>query len=167
MHHSIQIAYGKSSAEVAEILKSLRIIHPYGSVGPLPWENADQTINFGNEDVSRRLLQISKGIRTFAEQQQDFSSIYLLRQEIEAAAALVFLGFAFHDINIELLSPENPGDPYIFATVKGLKHDSVEMIHHELASKIGNKNMDVVNLVDTDCAGLFDEFGRRLSRIHS
>ena len=48
-----------------------------------------------------------------------------------------------------------------------MKRDMIKIVQDELAANFADNRPEVVKLVDTDCVGLFDEFGRRLSRLHS
>jgi hypothetical protein len=53
----------------------------------------------GNVD----LLEIAHQINTFTEQQEDNEKLAIIRRTVQEAEVIVFLGFAFHERNMELL----------------------------------------------------------------
>jgi hypothetical protein len=67
LFHSIQNYYRTSKERAAEILSNLVILHPYGKVGSLPWQNTDIAVPFGGELRSSTLLEVSSALRTFTE----------------------------------------------------------------------------------------------------
>jgi hypothetical protein len=82
-----------------EIVKSATFVHPYGSLGsPFPGEAA--YVAFGDEDFD--LVSASQRIKTYSETVES-STAALIKQMIENAETLVFLGFAFHQQNMNLL----------------------------------------------------------------
>lgn len=99
-------AYGLDLSEAVAISKRLRIFHPYGQVGRLSWNlGADGGIPYGW--VARDKLElIAPQIRTFTEQLADDDELAEMRQAVQQAEHLVFLGFGFHRQNMRLLAPE-------------------------------------------------------------
>jgi hypothetical protein len=100
----------------AEIVRTLVVVHPYGSLGRLSWEGGDVElrVGFGSSVVphtrkfelcDKTINQLSTSILTFDEA---FSGIDEMRSEIanalNKAQKIVFLGFAFHEQNMDLLS---------------------------------------------------------------
>jgi len=59
----LQDYYNISGDEASEALRCLTIFHPYGVVGPLPWQGQENAMEFGEIRNSSRLLRASKGIK--------------------------------------------------------------------------------------------------------
>lgn len=153
----------------------MTIRHPYGITGQLPWQVQTQGVRavpFGQVE-NTDLLDISSQISTFTEQQKDNEKLTAIRQTVREAEVIVFLGFAFHERNMELLSP---GDSYrakkIYLTRKGISDSDMQVVINSMNSTLrggvkpnnflGGVDPDVFTL-DSPCAGLFKEFGRSLA----
>jgi len=70
LFHAIQAWSLKGEAQVIELMNSLNIYHPYGTVGALPWQSREG-IQFGEEADEFSLGKCSSGIRTFNEEVED------------------------------------------------------------------------------------------------
>lgn len=168
LFHSIQNYYGTSRERAAEILSNLIVYHPYGTVGSLPWQNTGVAVPFGGEISSSALLQVSSGLRTFTEGTSETDSqIANIRSSIFDAEILTFLGFAYHELNLELLfgSPTNSPTKHtkqVFGTAMGLSESNRKAIASEL-SDYGKYDFSHVTLrSDLSAAQLFPEYSRSL-----
>jgi hypothetical protein len=108
--------------EVAgECLSSLRVLRPYGSIGPLDWQNASG-IALGGEII--KLVSISSRIRTYTEEVQS-EDIANIKAAIEAAHTIVVLGFGYHKQNVEILSHTGANKPRrIFMTTYAIPEEN-------------------------------------------
>lgn len=167
LYCSLQNFYGITPKEAASLLKSLRIFHPYGKVGHLPWQNAGSNTLFGATAKESDLLLIAKQIRTFTEQIDDEQSLSEMRTIIATAHQIVFLGFAFHEQNMEILRPGNEaGISRVLATGKGLSDSDCNIVRAQIewSYRRANGQAPSTNLRnDLTCSGLFDEFWRTLT----
>ena len=98
LYEAIQNYYNFDASHTAATLSNLRIFHPYGDIGALPWANdlppGEETKGFGEEATSESLLSAAGRLRTFTEGiDQDNSDISELREILNSADRLVFLGF--------------------------------------------------------------------------
>lgn len=119
----------KRPEECAEKLNAIKLIHVYGQLGYLPWQDSDgQDIPFGlgpRADDSERAIAIRtamQGIRTipedFDEDQPDFKSA---RQLLAEAANIYILGFGYHPLSLKILGIESlRNDKNIRGTSLGL-----------------------------------------------
>ncbi|MGE0285931.1 MAG: hypothetical protein AB7I42_07030 [Bradyrhizobium sp.] len=98
--HALQRFYNISAGEAAEIVRRMRIYHPYGVAGQLAsvW-HAAQTATFGAERADCHAIG-GAVLKTYTET-VDAAEI---REAVGDAEKLVFLGFAFHDQNMEVLA---------------------------------------------------------------
>lgn len=166
LYHSLQNFYGITAKEAAEITSSLRIYHPYGQVGFLPWQNAVSSVQFGSSHSGGNLLKIASQIKTFTEQIDDEASLNAAHGTLAAARQVVYLGFAFHDQNMQLLDPEiETSAQRVLATGKGLSGTDCEIVKADL-SRVYEKRDGSTPFIhvgqNLTCVELFDEFLRTL-----
>ncbi len=121
--HAVTNYYGIPFDEVSALVNQVVISHPYGVAGLLPWQVQTQGVRavpFGQVE-NADFLEIARQINTFTEQQGDNQKLTAIRQTVQEAEVIVFLKFAFHERNMELL---NPGNIYrakkIYLTYKGI-----------------------------------------------
>jgi len=169
LYWSIQNYYGVGAQEAADLVNTMDIYHPYGTVGRLPWQNESSNVGFGAELGPTQLLSIARQIKTFTEgTDPDSSEIAEIRNATSTSARLLFLGFAFHKLNMELLCSKvqlpSP-DQYkrIFATAMGISRNDSEEIANDLAT-LGNCPTSRVQVrTDLVCHAVFSEYARGLS----
>ncbi len=131
--------YGATEEQAKELLtEKMKILHPYGKVGRLLSMNNSENIEFGAKVNHEQLLELSRRIKTFTES-MDKNSQYIetLRGRMRHAEKLVFLGFGFHELNMQLLSQprgqsiETLSDfnfPYCYASCCGIKESGQRII---------------------------------------
>jgi len=168
LFHSLQNYYGINNDDAAALVNQIEIYHPYGTVGTLPWQGS-HNVEFGAKPQSPTLLELADDIKTFTEgTDPNVSKIISIRKNVSEAENIVFLGFAFHDLNMTLLSPESITPGYLrvttcFGTAKGISDSDCEIIRNNLNNFSGNKisGMHINNKLD--CTSLFKEYWRSLS----
>lgn len=67
LFHALRNYYSVSVARAASLIGRIRIFHPYGSVGELPWQNSSEHVEYGAEPSIGQLLNLKDGIKTFTE----------------------------------------------------------------------------------------------------
>jgi hypothetical protein len=142
-----------SDDEASSIIDELQIIHPYGLIGQL------REVPFG---AHRPATSPSPGIRP--TEQADI--IEQLANEISQAACIVFLGFAYHSQNMEMLKPKKPiPADSIFGTAYKMSDSDVNIVTHQLANfKNTRDRLTAIHLENKlTCSGLFDHYSRSLS----
>ena len=168
LYFAIQNYYRVEAAVTADILSALNVYYPYGRVGSLPWQHRETPIEYGAEPRPQSLLDISAQIRTFNEgTDPETSRIELIRGEIAKCDRLIFLGFAFHPMNMNLLSPiEAESVPKVcYGTAHGLSNSDRMTIERDVKSLAGGKIKDIELRNDLTCSGLFDEYRRSLASL--
>ena len=161
LNESFQNYYSFDQVESATLLNHMRIYRPYGSVGKLPWQNSNTSVPYGSENSN--LLALASQIKTFNEQIETANVIDQIRSAIQQAEVIVFLGFAFHRQNMELLfSGNNYVAKKIFATADGISKSDSELIYNDLYNEFFKKaKIEFRN--DLKCGGLFKEYWRSLT----
>ena len=111
LYYAIQNYYGLSSDRAASLVNSMEIFHPYGTVGSLPWADGNTPTPFGAITHAQDLEILAGEIKTFSERIKA-GYVDAIKDHVAAVDTLLFLGFAYHSQNIELLTP--PADhPYV------------------------------------------------------
>ncbi len=159
---ALQPVYSITEDESAELLSSLKIIHPYGTLGPLRTRSTNG-VDYGADSSYMDFLENSKFIKTYTEQIEDESKLKSIRETVLTSDKLVFLGFAFHKQNLKILgAPETPSSVRIYATAKGFSDSDVGIIKGELRSL--TRLSDGVKIHNRfTCSELFDEYKKTLS----
>ncbi|MCX6581163.1 MAG: hypothetical protein NT166_13370 [Candidatus Aminicenantes bacterium] len=171
IYYALQKYYRLPVHEAAELVKAITIYHPYGDVGTLPWlmqqtgTNRNMKMEFGNEPHPAQLLGLSKNIKTFTEGTDPQSSeISEIRRRMSIANRVVFLGFAFHPMNVQIITPEHVDDAKlvkIFATTLGISDSDEGVIKGQIKESLPNTNS--VNMKKISCFEFFGEYWRSLS----
>ena len=172
LYLALQTYYGMGPERAAALVKQMQIYHPYGGVGALPWYGGAQESAFGLEPQASELLKLAAGIKTFTEGTDPSSSdIVAIRNKVLRTDRLIFLGFAFHRLNLELLwdaskPPENATEARCFATAKRISKSDGELIKREIMA-LGKLHFSSIELggFDMTCAQFFDEYRRGLSML--
>jgi hypothetical protein len=145
--------YALNGGQSAALLRTLRITHPYGTVGDL------SDVGFGARPDSKQLIASASRIRTFNEELHDETQIRMVKEWIWQARDVVFLGFGFHNQNMELLSiphRETPDRSVAYATMFEASQVQQGIFHGRIVSSIYPK---VVNRSLLTCHQFLKEDG--------
>jgi hypothetical protein len=159
LRNALQMLHGIREDEALDIVSDLHIIHPYGVVGQ---------VQFGA--TSANYLELAAGIKTYTEQLGEDEVIHGMANEVRRAECIVFLGFAYHRQNMQILTP--PGGAIyakpVFGTAFGMSDADVEITSHQLDTWFEGRdaravrtNIRLENKLTS--AGLFDNYARSLS----
>lgn len=167
--HALQNYYGISSKQSADLTNRIAIFHPYGSVGLLSWQAHDGVVGFGAEPSAETLLELAQQIRTFTEGTDPTQSkINDIRNRLHCSETVIFLGFAYHKLNLKLLFADSgviprPDNARYFGTAFGLSSSDCAEIQDELSALAGLQRRQILIRRDLTCANLFGEYWRSLS----
>lgn len=157
--HSLANYYGMHLDDAKSIVEKLTIHRPYGIAGAL------SEVPFGG-GKSHTLAKVASDIRTFTEQVTDEDALTAIRETIERADRIVFLGFAFHRQNIKLLEAEAQEHTEVLATAVGISPNDQGVIKQEVADAFqlsGSLPHQRVDLMDMKCADFFRNNWRTLT----
>jgi hypothetical protein len=167
LYHALQNYYKISASHAAELLNKTDFYHPYGSIGPLPWQRSAEAVAFGGALDPCRLLENSRQIKTFTEGADPNSSeITEIRNLIRNSQTVLFLGFAFHKLNMRLISqgaihPDEASEKTNFATALGISRSDCSAIAAEVQQMRGTSHIEIRS--DMACASIFAEYTREIS----
>lgn len=105
LHRALIGFYGRSEEETRKLLSNIHILHVYGSLGPLPWQTNDAKaiINYNGKISEKRIVECAKNIKTIHEASEDTGDITLARELLKNARRIYFLGFGYHQENLDIL----------------------------------------------------------------
>jgi hypothetical protein len=172
---ALQNYYGIDLRRAAKLISKLEIIHPYGSIGRLPFEAGQSVVPYGAKLDEAALIQATGRIRTFTEQIEDENSLTAIRESVGRAETLVFLGFGFHPQNMELLGDDFGSNVRrAFATSYGCSKGDIEVFIRQIRTMLRDDFMpgkdfdgysvDVRVPAGLKCADLLSEFSRSIPR---
>jgi len=161
--HSLGNYYGLATHEIQAIMPNLVVHRPYGVAGKLPWQPGDMpSVEFGG-GRSNHTAEAASQIRTFTEQVEEGDALIRIRAAASSAERIVFLGFAFHRQNVELIAAQAPSNSEILATAFEVSKSDRDVIADELVSafefdeKLAHQR---VKIADLKCGQFFQEFWR-------
>ncbi len=109
-------AFGMTYEEACELVANrLRIVHPYGVAGRLPWQGDDEYGATWGETDPENIVALSKRIYTASQRAGSRQFRSYLRSEMSRGKRLGFLGFGFDPMNVAMLFDE-------------LEHDNPDML---------------------------------------
>lgn len=167
---ALQTYFDIDDETTKEILSNLDIFHAYGKVGSLGWQDESNVISFGAKLNASQLISLSSEIRTFAEDDNSKSGeIAKIRSVILDSKKYVFLGYAFHELNMQILKhPQSSmgvdGQKTCFGTAFGFSEANIELIKAEkLCSQLGLRK-DSVHIDHLTCAEMLSHYSFKLSQ---
>lgn len=165
--HALAINYGISKERAGEFVNQMQIYHPYGIVGNLPWMKKPgiEVIDFGATPNWQQLAKLSQGIKTFTEGTDDEDSdILAIRRSFAEAERFVFLGYAYHPLNMKLLlgsTPKSNRTRTVYGTAFGMSVPDCNDVQAYLDNALYAPSAAIRR--ESTCYGLFHEFSRALS----
>ncbi|MET3925251.1 hypothetical protein [Devosia sp. 2618] len=171
LQHAIQNFFSLDDSRTKEVMSRLQVIHPYGTIGSLPAvARQNNAVRFG---ISGRddYVDLAKGIRTFTEQISDEALSLAIDIEVKSAVRMVFLGFGYHDINMQTLATTGKTNlRQVIGTAYGFSESDIDTIKSSVVASFSSVasnptfySSERVSLrSDLKCAAIFDEYGRTL-----
>jgi hypothetical protein len=168
---ALQVYFQLSQAEAEQIVKSVRIFYPYGCMGSI-FSDAHGRVPFGTINVD--LATVADRIDTFSESVRDEDTLSGIRSEINEAETLVFLGFGFHQQNMEVLSDPTGSVPHgrrearVLATTLGLSESDTQIVRSTLSSMVWGQPPSgyidrSIHTFNGTCSRFFGEYWRSLT----
>lgn len=167
LYYALKEYYTLADQETDGLIKKIKIIRPYGSVGEWSSTNTrkEGVVAFAEENMD--LFTISKKIKTFSEQLEESDELKELRSLISNAEIVVFLGFAFHRQNMNLmrLEQQDIAAKRVYATAFGISPPDCAVLKEEIQqffnSKVEPDKIELRN--DLTCHGLMGAYWRSLT----
>lgn len=102
LHESIRESYGKSDVDAAAKLRTLKIIHIYGSLGSPISGDADY-LPYGGAVTAEKVQAAASLLRVIPEGRDDDDTLNVARGMLSEADCIAFMGFGFDETNVARL----------------------------------------------------------------
>lgn len=139
----LQDIYRLPQNEAGEIVRSILIYHPYGRIAPLDWEDPREGMAYGSSYSPESLLRMARKIRTYSEVFEPDSGLSQVRDRLRVVESVVFLGFGFHQQNMNILSVgDAPSGRSLscFSTKSGISAPRWEIMKNRVKNSFSIKN---------------------------
>ena len=159
LFNALQLYFGIDEHRSRMVMENLNVIHPYGSLGRLSWEYAhDEPFRQPFGGTNSNLIHVSNQIYTFDESISNIDNVKTdINKQILSANKIIFLGFAYYEQNMKLLTDCQKIDAaQIFGTAYNISTPSRDNI---VANMMKAFNYTVSpNLSQKECWKFFDEY---------
>jgi hypothetical protein len=163
--NALQRSYAIDYQEAASIVDDLDIFHPYGLIGDL------KQVPFGTTRIN--CVKLADSIKTYTEQIAAADTQTRLAGMLANAEHIIFLGFAYHEQNMALLTPAKAmnASRKIFGTAYGMSDSDAEVVRHQIDAWFTERDprayrKGMINLENKlKCAELFDNYAKSLTGV--
>lgn len=165
--HALSNYYRLPDSEAEELVRMLCIEHPYGQVGRLPWQIPHGSVSFGKSFHAQELPVIAEQIRTFTERVENDAMLARMHRLLIEAEVVVYLGFSYGDMNMELLSLDERGvQRSVFGTSFGLSAPNKTAIERDIVNSMGPERavVESLELADLKCADFLSAYWKPIMR---
>ncbi len=162
--HAMVMAFGVGLEEAQGIVASrLRIIHPHGTVGRLPWQRGEAPACEWGTEQPDNVHELAGMIRTSNEISHNREVVAGIRGMVANSKRLVFLGFGFHPQNLDLLVDARLAHvPEVAATVHGLSPINRIAVSAMLRRKLGAERDEPRLIEEIRCTELMRDYSLML-----
>ena len=168
LHALLKVYPELHNDEAAALIKSIEIHHPYGTVGWLPWGYSGTDAprpQFGQELGTDEFKRVAVQLKTFTESvgvaDEERAKLVKLVSEAERT---IFMGFAYHPLNLTVLygKHEDLPDPTrkCYGSAFEISSQNLEAIKDELSDR-GGFEPHQIHLVDMTCTNFVKAFARQ------
>jgi hypothetical protein len=163
MVNAVQRYFKVSREEAEKACRKFEVFHVYGQIGKLPWQvgPGEKSTPFGTLPEPRNLLRISQDIRTFTEGEKDGAGMAEMRSLISSAESVIYLGFSFGLINMDILTVAADGpDKTVLATAYKISDPNLHAIREVVGrSLIGAQNkITRLDFSDSTCLDFMKKY---------
>ena len=148
----LERAYTLTASDAAALVSHLELLHPYGKVGGLK-----ETV-YGNTKAN--CVALAEQIKTYTEQADEKTVLREIKERIDWADCVVFLGFAYHSQNMQMLRSTERGKKIVYGTTFGMSAPDAGEVNTVIAQTLGPREIHLDNL---KCAALFDHYAKSLT----
>jgi hypothetical protein len=151
LYWALQQRTSASAEQANKIVSGLNMIRPYGSLGPLDWQEPKGTAYGYPHHVDP--FSLIEGIRTYTEK-APLHDANKVEGALARARMVIFLGFGFHPQNLELIKLPQPvaSALQVLATAVKIHPASLPTITDRIASnlRIHQHSVEMMRMKTTD-----------------
>lgn len=149
------------------LVSNIKIIHPYGTIGPLPWQTSESHnyVEFGESVDTNCLIESAQNIKTFTEGVES-NRVIELHDIMSKSKRIIFLGFAYHKLNMKLLGKGGFVSSYqsegveCFGTSFGMSKNDKKLVTDAIQALYDERIK--TNIENLTCYDSFNEYSRSL-----
>ena len=142
---SIKNSFKLSDEECASLLSRIKIVHVYGSVGELDWQNLDSGIEYGADPKSEAIISRAANNINVIRKDEIPHTFEQATDLLQQAQFIYFFGFGFNEDNIKRLELKKMGkNANTAGTRLGIRGETWRRVMHHLkiSSDGGSRNFD-------------------------
>ena len=160
----VQRAFGMSYEESCELVAGrLRIVHPYGVAGRLPWQGGEENGATWAQENPDNIVALSRRIFTASQRSASRQFQSYLRAEMSRGKRLGFLGFGFDPMNVAMLFDELEHDnPDMLISLVGIGETEQKAILRLIHRLTGITDDSLITLENMKAFELLRDYGRFL-----
>lgn len=143
---ALSSAYGKSTEECAVQLNTIPIIHVHGRLGALPWQEGFKRL-YEPEPFIDEVEDVSEQIKVITEDVKDSSEFKESFTEMRNASDIIFLGFGYHDDNLQRLRIKEFGKMRPVGSAYGLGNSERQDIEGKWGIKLPREHGEVLEFL--------------------
>ncbi|KQY48569.1 hypothetical protein [Rhizobium sp. Root483D2] len=148
--------------DCTELCQKLKIFHPYGKVCGLPWQRTGMPSSEYGWPAEHEILNHAAGqIRTFTERVDDEKMLADMRGAISECEQLVYLGFSFGMMNMELMNVDGGSNrKRIYATALGMSEPNKALSLKRIVNSVSGVSDVVIeaNLLNSTANALMKDY---------
>ncbi|MCE5187109.1 MAG: hypothetical protein LLF76_13385 [Planctomycetaceae bacterium] len=136
LYEAIRNSFNLDEQSLRDVMKVVQVIHVYGSLGRLHWQNGDACVipyeawNSSQGLKARLIDDAASSIKILHENPHNVPELKIAQEYIKSAAKVLFLGFGFNTTNLKRLLPcELIKRPNMYGTDLGLNVHQKREIH--------------------------------------
>ncbi|MBN2182514.1 MAG: hypothetical protein JW715_11430 [Sedimentisphaerales bacterium] len=136
LYESLRNSFTEVTEEqIIQCLKRFKILHVYGQIAPLRWQDDANGVDYHPQITSSLLKGTSSNIRTIYEQ-QDNPELSEAKTLISQAEQIFFLGFGYAKENMDVLNMPSliPPSCQVYGTAFGMVEKEVKNVLHTMRS---------------------------------
>jgi hypothetical protein len=166
LYESLRNSYTEVSEEkIIETLRQLKILHVYGQVAPLKWQDSSNFMDYKSQLNESLLQNAAKNIKTIYEEKQN-PELDKAKGLLMQASQIFFLGFGYAKENMDVLGLPQiipPGNCMVYGTAFGLCKAEIGRVKNRIIQgltpdSLGLKNVPRVVIEPTDCLELLRNY---------
>jgi hypothetical protein len=141
LFEAIRSLFNKKPDECAAKIANIPIVHLYGQLDLLPWQDENGKVYSPRADIDDRLWLAPKNIKLISderniEKSEEFKKAYDL---IRNADRIYFLGFGFDEDNLKRLKISRMQNKKIISTALGLEQSKLQWLQKNFTKMTGKK----------------------------
>lgn len=123
---------GVTLPEVAEQMKHIQIIHVFGQIAPLPWQDPTNGKVYGKIGGDEKLITLSENLRIIYDG-HELPGLDTYHQAVAEARRVFFLGFGYAKENLDILKVDrDPLGVAVYGTAYESTRNEQDTVHDDI-----------------------------------